>query len=84
MQVFTSAAKPAQPSIPLAPLAPAGRFARDSCPSYLTPAGFATLKGGALDALTIVNGFFLPTLRARQYTKVRGKREGAMVGCKGC
>lgn len=29
-----------------------GRFERDNCPSYLTPAGFAALKeGGALDAL---------------------------------
>ncbi|KAL4857543.1 DNA mismatch repair protein 6 [Chlorella vulgaris] len=47
-----------------------GKFARDNCPAYLTPSGFQALKGGALEALTIVNGFFLPTLRARQYTKV--------------
>ncbi|KAL4451296.1 hypothetical protein ABPG77_009368 [Micractinium sp. CCAP 211/92] len=48
-----------------------GKFARDNCPAYLTPGGFRKLKEeGGLEALTIVNGFFLPTLRARQYTKV--------------
>eukprot|EP00887_Chlorella_sp_A99_P007332 scaffold2.g7332.t1 len=47
-----------------------GRFARDCCPEYLTPEGFGALRGGALDALRLVNGFFLPTLRARTYTKV--------------
>ena len=49
----------------------AGKFARDNCPAYLTPAGFRQLKeGGGLEALSIVNGFFLPTLRARKYNKV--------------
>lgn len=30
---------------------PTGKFARDNCPSYLTPEGFQKLKEGALDAL---------------------------------
>ena len=32
----------------------------------------ALREGRLIERLHIVNGFFLPTLRARQYTKVRG------------
>ncbi len=69
--------QPAPSSSPLHPPSP-GRFARDCCPAYLTPSGFRALKeGGALEALNIENGFFLPTLNARQYTKVgRAGRAG--------
>lgn len=48
----------------------AGKFAKDNCPAYLRPEGFAKLKGGLVDNLNIVNDFFLPTLKARKYTKV--------------
>ena len=74
---------------PAAPAPLAGRFARDCCPAYLTPSGFAALKQGALDALHIENGFFLPTLNARRYTKVCvlwvgvGGVGGSGVGCPG-
>lgn len=49
---------------------PAGRYARNNCPAYLTPHGFANLKQGALDSLQIHTGFFLPTLNKRKYSKV--------------
>ena len=48
-----------------------GRFARESCPSYLTKDGFQQLKGGAIDKLEIMNGVFMQALMARKYTKVR-------------
>ncbi|KAL6768795.1 BTA1 [Auxenochlorella protothecoides x Auxenochlorella symbiontica] len=48
----------------------AGRYARNNCPAYLTPHGFANLKQGALDSLQIHTGFFLPTLNKRKYSKV--------------
>lgn len=78
-EASTNAPTGGVPSHPL-PLSPlrAGKFARDNCPAYLTPSGFQALKGGALEALTIVNGFFLPTLRARQYTKVRAAVQRAV------
>lgn len=47
-----------------------GRFSKDNCPAYLRPQGFAALKAGAVENLHIVNAFFLPTLKARKYTKV--------------
>jgi betaine lipid synthase len=47
-----------------------GSFAKDNCPDYLTKEGFEKLKAGAVDSLFIVNDFFLPTLKARKYTKV--------------
>jgi betaine lipid synthase len=47
-----------------------GHFARDSCPSYLTPEGFQTLKDGAIDNLVIMNGTFMQALQSRKYTKV--------------
>ncbi|WPT16758.1 hypothetical protein PSENEW3_00004766 [Picochlorum sp. SENEW3] len=47
-----------------------GSFAKDNCPDYLTKEGFDKLKAGAVDSLFIVNDFFLPTLKARKYTKV--------------
>ena len=48
----------------------AGEFSPDNCPAYLTREGFARLKAGAVDALHVVNAFFLPTLRKRTYTRV--------------
>ena len=53
------------------PAPAAGKFARDCCPAYLREANFARLKGGAIDSLHIVNGFFLDALNARKYSKVR-------------
>lgn len=47
-----------------------GRFARDSCPSYLTPANFKQLKGGDIDRLEIMNGVFMQALMSRKFTKV--------------
>jgi betaine lipid synthase len=47
-----------------------GAFSRSNCPDYLSPRGFASLRSGAVDALHIVNNFFLPTLEARTYTRV--------------
>lgn len=47
-----------------------GRFARDSCPSYLTPANFQQLKGGDIDRLEIMNGVFMQALMSRKFTKV--------------
>jgi betaine lipid synthase len=47
-----------------------GQYTKDNCPKYLTREGFEQLKEGAVDALHIVNAFFLPTLQARTYTKV--------------
>ncbi len=49
-----------------------GKFARNNCPSYLTKQGFATLKEGAIDKLTIATGTFMGELKARKYTKVCG------------
>ncbi len=36
-----------------------GRFARGNCPAYLTRAGHAALRAGALDALRVEHGFFM-------------------------
>lgn len=48
-----------------------GRFARNNCPAYLTKTGFRTLRDeNAIQALHIVNGFFLPTLKRRMYSVV--------------
>lgn len=71
---------PKPPALPIT-----GRFARDCCPAYLTPEGFRALKeGGALEALHIENGFFLPTLNARQYTKVSGWLTAVCCGVPAC
>jgi betaine lipid synthase len=48
-----------------------GRFSRDCCPDYLKEENFNKLKDEKMiDALHIVDDFFLPTLRKRTYTRV--------------
>ena len=47
-----------------------GRFSRDSCPSYLTPANFQQLKRGDVDRLEVMNGVFMQALMSRKFTKV--------------
>ena len=47
-----------------------GRFARESCPSYLKQDSFDQLKGGDIDKLEIMNGVFMQALMSRKYTKV--------------
>lgn len=47
-----------------------GKFSRENCPDYLRRESFNKLKAGAVDNLHVVNSFYLPTLRARKYTKV--------------
>jgi betaine lipid synthase len=47
-----------------------GKFTRENCPSYLTPEGFGKLKAGAIDALHVETGFFVPALRKRHYSRV--------------
>ena len=47
-----------------------GRFARESCPSYLKQDSFEQLKGGDIDKLEIMNGVFMQALMSRKYTKV--------------
>ena len=68
------------------PCYPTGKFARDNCPAYLTPEGFCRLKDeGQLDALTIVNGFFLPTVSGAAPTALargRSQRGGHRPACK--
>jgi betaine lipid synthase len=44
-----------------------GSFSRDNCPSYLKPDNFENLRSGRINALHIVNSFFLPALSSRQY-----------------
>lgn len=46
-----------------------GSFSRDNCPSYLKEENFEKLRGesGRINALHIVNSFFLPALYSRQY-----------------
>ncbi|EFJ43864.1 hypothetical protein VOLCADRAFT_83033 [Volvox carteri f. nagariensis] len=47
-----------------------GKFLRDNCPTYLREAGFAALKGGLVENLTVSTNFFMEELKARTYTKV--------------
>lgn len=47
-----------------------GRFARQSCPSYLKQNSFEQLRGGDIDKLEIMNGVFMQALMSRKYTKV--------------
>ncbi len=48
-----------------------GRFARDSCPSYLKQDRFDQLKAGDIDKLEIMNGVFMQALMSRKFTKVQ-------------
>ena len=48
-----------------------GRFARESCPSYLKHDGFQQLKSGDIDKLEIMNGVFMQALMSRNFTKAR-------------